>query len=107
MNGTLKNQIEKNLALVFSDFKNEKEALAFLRSFLSEKELENLSKRLSVSYYLTKKRSHENIKNNLKVSSTTIADAKNLIDKMAIKYALKKLDANEWAEKWARRLKKL
>src|SRR5260221_6459213 len=107
MNGILKNQIEKNLALILSDFKNESEALKFLQNFLTEKELVTLTKRLSVAYWLSKKRSYENIQTNLKVSSATIAEAKTLLKKKEVQYALKKLDASEWADKWSEKLKKI
>ena|SRR5260221_14223748 len=107
MNGTLKNQIEKTLALVFSDFRNESEAFEFFKDFLTEKELETLAKRLSVAYWLTKKRSYENIKTNLNVSSATIAKIQNDMKKKGFRDAIKKLDADEWAEKWAKRLKRL
>ncbi|SRR5258705_1914408 len=107
MNGTLKKQIEKNLGLVLSDFKNENEAIEFLKSFLSESEFVNLTKRLSVAYWLANKRSYENIKTNLKVSSATIAEAKNLLKKNEIKHAIKKLDASKWADKWSEKISKM
>ena len=107
MNGTLKNQIEKTLALVFSDFRNKSEAFEFFKDFLTEKELETLAKRLSVAYWLSKKRSYENIKTNLKVSSATIAKVQIDMKKKGFKNAIKKLDADEWAEKWSEKIKKL
>ncbi len=107
MNDTLKKEIKKTLGRALADFKNEKEASEFLEGFLTPKEFEILAKRLSVTYWLSKKRSYENIQTNLKVSSATIADAKILLNKKKIKHALKRLDADEWAEKWAKRLKNL
>ena len=56
---------------------------------------------------LKKKRSYENIKNNLKVSSATIATAEKNIDSKGIKLALKKLEAEEWANVWSEKIKKL
>lgn len=107
MNDTLKKEIKKTLGKLLADFKNEKEAFEFLKGFLTPKEFENLAKRLSVAYWLSKKRSYENIQTNLKVSSATIADAKTLLKKKEVQYALKKLDADEWAEKWSEKLKKI
>lgn len=107
MNNTLKNQLKKTLALVLSDFKSKSEAFDFLKDFLTEKEFENLAKRLSVAYWLSKKRSYENIQTNLRVSSATIAEGKNLLKKDNIKKAIKNLEADDWAEMWSSRLGKL
>ena len=107
MNTTLKNQIEKSFILVISDLKDEKETSEFLKSFLTTKEFENLAKRLSVAYWLAKGRSYENIKTNLTVSSATIAQTHSLLKKDGIKLALKKLDADEWANKWSSRIREL
>lgn len=107
MNLTLENQIKKTLALAISELKNEEEALRFLNEFLSEKEFENLSKRLSVAYWLSKKRSHANIQNNLKVGAVMIMEGNILIKKKIIRDVIKRIDADEWADKWAKRIKKL
>lgn len=107
MNATLKKQIEKTLALVFCQFKNEKEAYDFLSEFLTPKEMEILSRRLSILYWLSKKRNYANISNNLKVSSATIAEGKEMMKKRNIKEALKRIDADIWAEKWSKRIKSL
>ncbi len=107
MNPTLKKQIERTLALAINELKNEKEVINFLKDFLTVKELETLSKRFSVAYWLTKKRNYANIQNNLKVSSATIADGRELIKKDSIRKALKRVDADEWADKWSVKIKKL
>lgn len=107
MNPTLKNQIKKTFSLVISDFENEKQAFEFLESFLSESEFENLAKRFAVAYWLSKKRNYSNIQNNLKVSSRSIAEIANLGKSNALKRAIKKVDADEWAEKWSSKIKKL
>lgn len=105
MNSTLKNQIEKTLALAFSDFKNQNEAFEFLKDFLTPSERVTFSKRLSIAYWLSKKRSYENIKINLKVSSATISQVSSMMNKGGFKKALKKLEADEWATTWAEKIK--
>src|SRR3972149_3517880 len=97
LNSSLKKEIEKTLAQVISDIKNIEEAKEFLQSFFTESELEIFSKRLAIAYWLDKKRTYANIKNNLKVSSATIARIKNMMDKKSFKEALKKIEAEEWA----------
>lgn len=107
MNATLKSQIDKTLALALMDFKDENEALTFLKDFLTKREFDVLAKRLAVAYWLTKKRSYENIQNNLKVSSATIAEGNRLLKKSGVKSIIRKIDADEWANKWSTKIKGL
>lgn len=106
LNKSLKNQIIKTLAQLIADLKNPNEAEEFLKDFFNEKELETYSKRLGVIYWLKKKRSYENIKENLKVSSATIATIQTMLEKPGIKLALTKIEAEEWANIWAEKIKK-
>ena len=55
---------------------------------------------------LKKERSYENIKNNLKVSSATIASVQSMVGKPGFQLALKKIEAEEWASKWEEKIKK-
>jgi len=55
---------------------------------------------------LKKGRSYSNIKQNLKVSSATIATVQSQIHKTGIGLALKKLEAEEWANVWAEKIRK-
>ena len=103
---SLKNQIVKSLAQTLVDLKNQNEAEQFLKDFLNDSELETFAKRLAVSYWLKKGRSYSNIKENLKVSSATVATIQNLMGKSGFKLALKNLEADEWANVWSEKIKK-
>jgi TrpR-related protein YerC/YecD len=107
MHNALKGQIEKTLAQVIADLKNPEEAITFLSNFFTESELETYAKRLAVAYWLKKGRSYANIKDNLKVSSATIATVQEMIDTEGIKLAMKKMEAEEWASQWAERISKV
>lgn len=107
LNPSLQRQIEKTLAQVIADIKEPEEAETFLKNFLTNTELEILSKRLAVAYWLKKKRSYSNIKTNLKVSSATIAEVSSNIKKGNFELAVKKIEAEEWANKWAEKIKKI
>ena len=67
-----------------------------------------MAKRLAIAYHLEKNKSYDEIKNNLKVSSATIAN----IDKMMIKgkkgfaLALGKIEADRWASELAKKINK-
>ena len=103
---SLKNQIGKTLAQVIADIKTPEEAQIFLKDFFNESEYETFIKRLVITYWLKKGRSYTNIKQNLKVSSATIASIQTTKDKPGIKLALKKIEAEEWANIWAEKIQK-
>ena len=105
LNNSLKKQIIQEFVQVITDLKNPKETQTFLEDFFNEGELETFSKRLAIAYYLHKGRSYNNIKNNLKVSSATIATVQLLVNSSGLKLALKKMEADEWANKWVEKIK--
>lgn len=105
-NPILKNQIIKTLAQTLADLKNPKDVELFLSDFFNESELETFAKRLAIGYWLRKKRSYVNIKNNLKVSSATIATIQNLMAKPGMMLAIKDIEAEEWANVWVKKIKK-
>lgn len=106
LNTSLKNQITKTFAQAISDLKGIKETLLFLEDFLTDSELETFTKRLAIAYWLKKGRSYNNIKDNLKVSSATIATVQALMKKPGFDLAIKKIEAEEWATQWSEKIKK-
>lgn len=105
LNPSLKKQIEAIFIQTITDLKDISEAKVFLNDFFNESENEAFSKRLAISYWLKKGRSYNNIKDNLKVSSATIASVQSMMDKPGFKLALKKIEAEEWANQWAEKIK--
>lgn len=104
-------RIEKQIFNVFyqviSDIRTNQEAKAFLEDILTRAELEALTKRLAVALFLEKGRSYDNIKNTLKVSSATVANVAGQMKKgRGFELALKKIRAEEWANRWAKRIGK-
>jgi len=83
-----------------ADLHSSKETEAFLKDFLTEIELITLAKRLMIALYLEKGYSYALIKKNLKVSSATIANVDKMMKKGSSGFALalKKIDADEWAQ---------
>lgn len=104
INRKLEKQVYNLLYQIVVDIHDLKEAEQFLKDFLTETELEVLCKRLAVAYYLDRQRSYENIKDNLAVSSATIASISEQISKKGFKLALNKIQADEWADKWAQKI---
>jgi len=104
VNPILKKQIEETFIQTITDLKDTKELKVFLDDFFNQTEMETFTKRLAVAYWLKKQRSYNNIKNNLKVSSATIATIQSLIQTPGFKLALTKMEAEEWANKWVEKI---
>lgn len=106
LNPSLKKQIEEIFIQTISDLRDLAETRTFFYDFFNESEMEVFAKRLAVAYWLKKRRSYSNIKDSLKVSSATIAAMQTALNKPGFKLALKKIEAEEWANKWAEKIKK-
>lgn len=106
VNEILKRQLFSSFVSLVSDLKTPKEIEIFLQDFFNESELETYIKRLGVFYWLKKGRSYNNIRQNLKVSSATIATAQDISGREGIKYAIKLMEAEEWANQWSEKIKK-
>ncbi len=107
LNKSLKKEIIDTFFQTIDDLKNKREIEIFFNSFLNDAELEKYSKRLAIAYWLKKNRSTENIKNNLKVSTKEISNTKDQLHEPGFKLALKKMEAEEWANKWNEKITKL
>ncbi len=77
-----------------------------MTDFFDEDELERYIKRISIIYWLKKGRDKENIKRNLQAAPKEIAVAEKLLKTEGIKLALKKIEAEEFANVWAEKIKK-
>ena len=106
MNSILRTRLESLLAQTISDIKTSEEAREFINDFFFPSEKESFVKRLALIYWLKKGRGYSNIKQNLKVSSATIASAQTLLDKKGVQNALKKIEAEEWASQWSEKIKR-
>ena len=107
MNSSLKRQLLRTFSQMIDDLKNPKEIELFLNDFFDETELEKYIKRIAVAYWLKKGRDEENIKRNLLATSKEITEAKKSLKKEGVALALKKIEAEEWANVWAEKIKKL
>lgn len=106
MNPSLKRQLLRTLSQMIDDLSGPKEIEIFLTDFFDDKELEKYIKRLATVYWLKKGRSKENILTNLKTSSLDLKTAQKFLKSEGGKLALKKIEAEEWANQWAEKIKK-
>jgi len=91
---------------MIDDLKDPKEIEIFLSDFFDEAELEKYVKRISIAYWLKKGRDRENIKRNLLATSKEINETEKSLKREGIKLALKKIEAEEFANVWAEKIKK-
>lgn len=89
------------------DLKDNKEIEKFLTDFFTEAEFEKYIRRLAIAYWLKKGRDTENIQRNLLATPKEIAETKEVLKKDGVKLAIKKIEADEWANQWAEKIKKL
>lgn len=107
MNTTLQRQIEETFFQTLEDLKTKDGLRTFFKDFLTEADFEKLVKKLAIAYWIKKGRDIENIKNNLDVKTSEINDVKKVMDKKGLKLAIKYMEAEEFANVWARRIKKI
>lgn len=106
LNKSLKKEIINTFFQTIEDLSDKEDLAIFFGDFFTKNELETYSKRLAIAYWLNKKRSYQNIKTNLKVSSATIASVEKLLNTSGIKLAIKKMTAEEWANRWSEKINK-
>ena len=108
LNQAIEKLIYSQFFKVIADIRSADEAESFLKEILTKTELEALVKRLAVAHYLDKGGSYEDIKKNLRVSSATVATVAEQIKKgEGFKIALKKIRADEWAERWTKKINRM
>jgi uncharacterized protein YerC len=100
INQTLERELSKTLFQVLADIKSPKEIELFLQDLLGKGELLVLAKRLAIAHFLDHGRSYQNIKDNVKVSSATIASIDKQRKNPGYQLGLKRAEADRWAEKW-------
>lgn len=106
LNPFLEKELFRILHQTIADLKTPEEVEEFLKAFLAEGEYLALTKRVAVAYWLDKGRGYNNIRDNLGVSSATVAGIKNRMrNSRGIEVALQKIKAEEWANQWVEKIK--
>jgi TrpR-related protein YerC/YecD len=108
-----KQEIKKNtekeittlLYQLIADLHNPLEAQKLIQGIFTDAEIITLAKRIAVAKLLVQKQSYEYIKNELKVSSATIAAIQSKLHQQnGYSLAIKKINTDQWATKWAKRI---
>ncbi len=106
MQGLLR-ELNKTFFQTLEDVKTKEGFKTFFEDFLTEKELETLVKRLGIAYWLKKGRDYKNIKTNFGVTTSEIKAVEGKLNSKGYKLAIKKMEAEEWANVWSEKIKKL
>ena len=104
LNKNLEKQIFQVFYQLIADLREPEEVKKFFQGFFSEPARLSLAKKLMIILFLAKKRGYQEIKQNLKVSSSTIAEVDKNLSNPGIQLALRKIRADEWAGKWSRKI---
>lgn len=104
LNKTLENQIKQMLIEVLCEVDSAKVMSEVLNDLLTETERVAMMKRLGIAIYLDKGRNYEDVKNNLKVSSATIATVAENMGNPGITEVIKRIKAEEWANDWTEKI---
>lgn len=107
INPALERELFERLYQVIADLKTTQEVKVFLGDMLGLNELTALVKRLAVSYWLKKGRGVTNVRDNLAVSPATIESIKKQMKSPGFVLAIRKMEADEWANEWTEKIKKL
>lgn len=103
----LQKELNNTFFQTLEDIRTKEHFEIFLNDFLTPEELHMFVKRLGIAYWLKKKRTYENIKTNLHVTTSEIKAVEKKLNTKGIKLALKYLEATEWANVWSEKIKKL
>jgi len=107
VNPQLKKDFAEILYKVVADLNRPEEVELFFKSFLSKSELEIITRRIGIIFLLHRKKSYTYIKDNLAVSSATVAGIAHQMKNSAkngLKVALDKIEAEQWADKWVKKI---
>jgi uncharacterized protein YerC len=107
VNRNLQKEILEMYFQLLADIKDPEEAKTFSLDVLGKDESWAIAKRLAVAYYLVNNRSYTNIKDNLKVSSATIATVDKERGRKGYFLALKRIQADKWASEWSSKIQSL
>jgi len=104
LNAIFQEQLFSVFYQTLADLRTPNEVEIVFSDLLTETERVALAKRLAIATFLEKGRSYENIRDTLKVSSATVASVAEQMGNPGIQLALTKVKAEEWADKWAKRI---
>jgi uncharacterized protein YerC len=106
LNKNIEKQLSEMLYGILAELNTPEEIKMVVGDILTEAELTSVIKRLGIAVYLDKGRSYEDVKNNIKVSSATIATVAENLGNPGWQEMIKRIKAEEWATDWTNKITK-
>ncbi|HSV95207.1 MAG TPA: Trp family transcriptional regulator [Spirochaetia bacterium] len=100
LNKNIEKQLSEMMYGILAELNSPEEVKMVMSDVLTEGERMAILKRLGIAVYLDKGRSYEDIKNNVKVSSATIASVAENLGNSGWQEMIKRIKAEEWASEW-------
>ncbi|PIR99686.1 hypothetical protein COT86_02660 [Candidatus Collierbacteria bacterium CG10_big_fil_rev_8_21_14_0_10_43_36] len=100
INKTLEKQLDNLFYQVLAEIDSPEDLRTVFGDVLTEGERMAVLKRLGIALYLDKGRNYEDVKNNIKVSSATIATVSESLGNPGWQEMVKRIKAEEWASDW-------
>jgi len=106
LNKGIEKQLSEMMYGILAELRTPEEVKMVLGDVLTEGERVAILKRLGIAVYLDKGRNYEDIKNNIKVSSATIASVAENLGNSGWQEMIKRIKAEEWANEWSNKIAK-
>lgn len=100
LNKNIEKQLSEMMYGILAELRTPEEVKMVMNDVLTEGERMAILKRLGIAVYLDKGRSYEDVKNNIKVSSATIASVAENLGNSGWQEMIKRIKAEEWATEW-------
>lgn len=101
LNKNIEKQLSEMMYGILAELRTPEEVKMVMRDVLTEGERLAILKRLGIAVYLDKGRSYDDVKNNIKVSSATIASVAENLGNPGWQEMVKRIKAEEWASEWS------
>jgi len=106
INKNIEKQLSEMMYGILAELSTPDDVKMVMNDVLTEGERMAILKRLGIAVYLDKGRSYEDIKNNIKVSSATIASVAENLGNSGWQEMIRRIKADEWASDWTEKISK-
>lgn len=106
LNKNIEKQLSEMMYGILAELDTPEDVKMVMNDVLTEGERMAILKRLGIAVYLDKGRSYEDVKNNIKVSSATIASVAENLGNSGWQEMIKRIKAEAWASEWTNKITK-
>jgi uncharacterized protein YerC len=106
LNKNIEKQLSEMMYGILAELRSPEDVKMVMNDVLTEGERVAILKRLGIAVYLDKGRNYEDVKNNIKVSSATIASVAENLGNPGWQEMIRRIKAEEWAEAWTDKISK-